>query len=47
LTKPLAQAGVWILDRIAPEVAEHYFLHFAGDTSPSTEEFVRRLRADL
>jgi hypothetical protein len=45
--EPLIEAGVWILDRIAPDVAEHYVLHFAGDASPSTEEFVRRLRTDL
>jgi hypothetical protein len=45
--EPLVDAGVWILDRIAPEVAEHYVLEFAGAASPSTEEFVNRLRADL
>ena len=45
--EPLVDAGVWILDRIAPEVAEHYVLHLAGAASPSTEEFVGRLRADL
>jgi hypothetical protein len=44
---PIVDAGVWILDRIAPDVAEHYVVHLAGHGSPSTEEFVRRLRADL
>jgi hypothetical protein len=43
----LVEAGVWILDRIAPDVAGHYVRHLAGDASPSTEEFVGRLRADL
>lgn len=37
----------WILDAIAPVVAHDYTLHFAQDTSPTTESFVRRLRADL
>ena len=44
---PLVEAGVWILDRIAPDVAEHFIRHLADDTSPPTHEFVRRLRADL
>jgi hypothetical protein len=44
---PLVDAGVWILDWIAPDVAEHFILHLADDTSPPTQEFVRRLRADL
>jgi len=43
----VVDAGVWMLDRIAPEVAEHYVAHLATDASPSAEEFVRRLRADL
>ena len=45
--EPLVEAGVWILDRIAPDVAEHYAEHLAGDASPSAAEFVGRLRADL
>jgi len=44
---PLVDAGVWILDRIAPQVVEHFVLHQTGDASPSTEVFLRRLRADL
>jgi hypothetical protein len=36
-----------ILDAIAPHVARDYSLHYAQQTSPSTESFVRRLRADL
>ena len=45
--KPLVDAGVWILDRIAPDVAEHYVRHLAEAASPSSQEFVGRLRADL
>lgn len=45
--EPLVEAGVWILDRIAPDVAEHYVRHIAGAASPSAEDFVGRLRADL
>jgi len=45
--QPLVGAGVWILDHIAPDVAAHYVLHLAGAASPSTQEFVSRLRADL
>lgn len=45
--EPLVEAGVWILDRIAPEVAEHYVRHLADAASPSALEFVGRLRADL
>jgi hypothetical protein len=45
--QPLVDAGVWLLDGIAPEVAEHYVRHLAGAASPSTLEFVGRLRADL
>jgi hypothetical protein len=44
---PMVDAGVAILDGIAPDVAEHFMLHLAEDTSPPTHEFVRRLRADL
>lgn len=45
--EPLVEAGVWLLDRIATDVTEHYAEHLAGDASPSAEEFVGRLRADL
>jgi hypothetical protein len=45
--EPLVDAGVWILDRIAPDVAEHFIVHLAEDSSPPAPEFVRRLRADL
>jgi len=45
--EPLVEAGVWLLDRIAPDVADHYAEHLADDESPSAEEFVGRLRADL
>lgn len=44
---PLVDYGVWTLDRIAPDVAEHYVRHLADGASPSTQEFVGRLRADL
>lgn len=44
---PLVDFGVWILDRIAPDVAEHYVRHLADGASPSTQDFVGRLRADL
>jgi len=43
----LVEAGVWLLDRIAPDVAAHYVAHLADDASPSAAEFVGRLRADL
>ena len=45
--EPLVEAGVWLLDRIAPDVADHYAEHLADDGSPSAAEFVSRLRADL
>ncbi len=41
------QAVHWMLDAIAPCVARDYTLHYAQDTSPTTEAFVRRLRTDL
>ena len=44
---PLVDAGVWILDRIAPDVVDHFVTHLASDDSPSAPEFVRRLRATL
>jgi len=44
---PLVDAGVWILDRIAPDVVEHFVQHLAGDASPTVPEFLQRMRADL
>ncbi|MBK9703005.1 MAG: hypothetical protein IPO75_05820 [Betaproteobacteria bacterium] len=44
---PLVDAGVWILDWIAPHVVEHYVVHLADAASPPPGDFVRRLRADL
>lgn len=44
---PLVDAGVWILDRIAPDVVDHFVVHLASDESPPAAEFVRRLRAAL
>lgn len=44
---PLVSAGVFILDRIAPDVARHFVAHLGGDSTPTVETFVRRLRADL
>lgn len=44
---PLVDAGVWILDRIAPDVVDHFALHHGTDTTPPAPEFVRRLRAAL
>jgi hypothetical protein len=44
---PLIDAGVWILDRITPEVAAHFARHLADDASCSAKALVRRLRADL
>jgi hypothetical protein len=44
---PLVDAGVWILDRIAPDVVEHFVLHLAGDASPTVPQFLQRMRADL
>ena len=44
---PLVDAGVWILDWIAPDVVEHFVGHLAGDASPTVPEFLQRMRADL
>jgi hypothetical protein len=44
---PLIGAGVFVLDRIAPDVARHFVAHLGGDSTPTVETFVRRLRADL
>ena len=43
----LVDAGVWILDWIAPHVVEHYVVHLADAASPPPADFVRRLRTDL
>jgi hypothetical protein len=45
--EPLVDAGVWILDWIAPHVVEHFVVHLAGAASTAPADFVRRLRADL
>ena len=49
--EPLVDAGVWILDRIAPDVAEHYVRHLAEGASPSDagvrRPFARRSARDL
>ena len=44
---PLVDAGVWILDHVAPIVADHYVQNLAADGSPTADEFVRSLRAAL
>jgi hypothetical protein len=44
---PLVDAGVFILDRIAPDVARHFVAHLGGESTPTVETFIRRLRADL
>jgi hypothetical protein len=44
---PLIDSGVWILDRIAPDVVEHFVVHLATDATPPVTEFVRRLRGAL
>jgi hypothetical protein len=44
---PLVDAGVWILDWIAPEVVEHFTLHLADAGSPAASQFLQRMRADL
>lgn len=45
--EPLVEAGVWVLDRVAPDVAAHYVAHLGDTESPTVDEFVRRMRADL
>jgi hypothetical protein len=45
--EPVVDAGVWILDWIAPHVVEHFVVYRAGATSTAPADFVRRLRADL
>jgi hypothetical protein len=44
---PLVDAGVYVLDCIAPEVAEHFVVNHGAAATPTAETFVRRLRADL
>jgi hypothetical protein len=44
---PVVDAGIYVLDCIAPDVAEHFVVHFGGSASPTVETFVSRLRADL
>jgi hypothetical protein len=45
--EPLVAAGVWILDRIAPDIVDHYIVHQGNDATPPAAEYVRRLRAAL
>ncbi len=45
--KPGCDAVCWVLEATVPVVAEDYALHYAERGSPSTEDFVARLRADL
>jgi hypothetical protein len=44
---PLLDAGIWILDCIAPDVVDHFVAHLGTDATPPAPEFVRRLRAAL
>ncbi len=44
---PVVDAGIFILDRIAPDVAVQFVVHLGDSASPTVETFVRRLRADL
>lgn len=44
---PLVDAGVWILDCIAPDVVDHFVANLGSDTTLPATEFVRRLRAAL
>lgn len=44
---PLVAAGIFVLDAIAPDVATHFVVHLGGESTPTVETFVRRLRADL
>jgi hypothetical protein len=44
---PLIDAGIFILDRIAPDVAAQFVANLGDLASPTVETFVRRLRADL
>ncbi len=44
---PVVDAGIFILDRIAPDVAVQFVVHLGDSASPTVETFVRRLRTDL
>ncbi len=44
---PVVDAGIYVLDCIAPDVAEHFVVNLGGAATPTVETFVRRLRADL
>lgn len=44
---PVVDAGIFILDRIAPDVAVQFVANLGDRASPTPETFVRRLRADL
>jgi hypothetical protein len=44
---PLVDAGIFILDRIAPDVAAQFVANLGDIASPTVETLVRRLRADL
>jgi len=44
---PVVDAGIYVLDCIAPDVAEHFVVQLGGVATPTVETFVRRLRADL
>ncbi len=44
---PVFDAICWTLATIIPDVATDYTAHFSGESSPSTEVFIKRLRADL
>ncbi len=44
---PVIDAGIFILDRIAPDVAVQFVVQLGKSSSPTVETFVRRLRADL
>ena len=44
---PLVEAGVWLLNEVAPIVSDHYVRNLAADGSPTADEFVRSLRAAL
>lgn len=45
--EPLFGAVHWLLDVITPAVARDYAAHYAAEASPSADELVGRLRADL
>jgi hypothetical protein len=44
---PLLVAGTWILDQIAAEVVEDYFVHQGRDSATAGDDMLRRMRADL